>query len=166
LEFPVPPFRFSTRVLVGLSALALLASGATALAACPQDGQPVGKLEPLTVVTATGKHHFRVEVVDTDQSREKGLMCRKTMAPDRGMLFDFKKADQVAFWMKNTILPLDMLFIGADGRVVSIARNAVPFDETAIPSGGPALGVLEINAGVAEKDGVEPGDKVIARIFH
>ena len=82
------------------------------------------------------------------------------------MLFDFKKVDPVAFWMKNTILPLDMLFIGADGRVVSIARNAVPFDETAIPSGGPVLGVLEINAGVAEKDGVEPGDKVAARIFH
>jgi uncharacterized membrane protein (UPF0127 family) len=162
----VPSFRFFTRALAGLSALALVASGSAALAACPQDGQPVGKLEPLEVMTATGKHHFKVEVVDTDQSREKGLMCRKTMAPDRGMLFDFKKADPVAFWMKNTILSLDMLFIGADGRIVSIARNATPFDETPIPSGGPVLGVLEINAGVAEKDGMEPGDKVMARIFH
>jgi hypothetical protein len=147
--------------------LAVFAFAASAArAACPEDGQPVGKLESLDILTAQGKRHFRVEVVDTNQSREKGLMCRKTMAPDRGMLFDFKKAAPVAFWMKNTILPLDMLFIGSDGRIVSIARNAAPFDETPIPSGGPVLGVLEINAGAAEKDGVEPGDKVTARIFH
>lgn len=126
----------------------------------------MGKLERLDIATAKGAVHFKVEVVDTNESREKGLMCRKTMAADRGMLFDFKKVDNVAFWMKNTILPLDMLFIAADGRIVSIAKNAVPFDETPIPSGAPVLGVLEIGGGVADKDGIEPGDKVSARIFH
>ncbi len=126
----------------------------------------MGKLSPLDIVTSTGKHHFRVEVVDTNETREKGLMCRKTMAPDRGMLFDFKTPQEVAFWMKNTILPLDMVFIAKDGRIVSIARNAVPFDQTPIPSGGPILGVLEINGGVADKEGLEPGDKVVAALFH
>ena len=152
-------------VLAGLC-LALGALAAPAFAACPEDGQPVGKLESLDIASASGRHHFKVEVVGTEQTREKGLMCRKAMAQDRGMLFDFKKSDPVAFWMKNTILPLDMLFIAADGRIVSIARNAVPFDETPIPSGGPVLGVLEIDGGVADKDGIQPGDKVTARIFH
>ena len=161
MSFP----RVRPAVATGLC-LALSAVAAPALAACPQDGQPVGNLESLDIVTASGKQHFKVEVVGTEESREKGLMCRKTMAADRGMLFDFKRSQPVAFWMKNTILPLDMVFIAADGRIVSIARNAVPFDETPIPSGGSVLGVLEIDAGVADKDGIEPGDKVSARIFH
>ncbi len=93
-----------------------LATAGGAHAACPRDGQPVGKLQSLDVATAKGKVHFKVEVVSTEQGRERGLMCRKTMARDRGMLFDFKQVAPVAFWMKNTILPLDMLFIAQDGR--------------------------------------------------
>ncbi len=123
------------------------------------------RIEPLDVVTARGDHHFQVEVADTDSSREKGLMFRKTLALDRGMLFDFKSARPVAFWMKNTLIPLDLLFIGVDGRIISIARNAVPLSEATIPSGGEALGVLELRGGRAAEIGAEPGDKVRERIF-
>jgi uncharacterized protein len=124
------------------------------------------KIEPLDVVTERGVFHFKVEVADTNASREKGLMFRKTLAADRGMLFDFKAPRPVAFWMKNTLIPLDMLFIAADGHVVSIARGAVPFSEVPIPSGGAALGVLELRGGRAAEIGAQPGDQVRERIFH
>lgn len=124
------------------------------------------KREPLQVVTHHGTRRFEVEVADTDATREHGLMYRKSLAPNRGMLFDFKVAQPVAFWMKNTLIPLDMLFIASDGRVISIARNATPMSETPIPSEGAVLGVLEIRGGRAAEIDVEPGDRVIERIFH
>jgi uncharacterized membrane protein (UPF0127 family) len=82
------------------------------------------------------------------------------------MLVDFKHPATVAFWMKNTLIPLDMLFITSDGRVEAIARNAAPMSEAPIPSGGPILGVLEIAGGRAAEIGAEPGDKVQERMFH
>jgi uncharacterized membrane protein (UPF0127 family) len=124
------------------------------------------KWETLAVVTHHGTRRFEVEVADTDAAREYGLMYRKSLAPNRGMLFDFKSPQPVAFWMKNTLIPLDMLFIASDGRVISIARNATPMSETPIPSGGDVLGVLEIRGGRAAEIGVEPGDRVVERIFH
>jgi uncharacterized membrane protein (UPF0127 family) len=81
------------------------------------------------------------------------------------MLFDFKRPQQTAFWMRNTLIPLDILFIAADGRIVSIARNAVPHSEVPIPSGGVVLGVLEIAGGRAAQLGIYPGDRVKHRIF-
>jgi uncharacterized membrane protein (UPF0127 family) len=120
---------------------------------------------PLDVVTARGIFHFTVEIADTDRTRERGLMFRKSLAPDRGMLFDFRTPRMVAFWMKNTLIPLDMLFIGPDGRIVSIARNAAPMSETPIPSGGETLGVLELDGGRAAEIGAAPGDLVRNRIF-
>lgn len=120
---------------------------------------------PLTITTSHGVFHFQVEVADTDASREHGLMFRRALAADRGMLFDFKRPLAVAFWMKNTLIPLDMLFIGSDGRVVSIAANAQPLSEAQIPSGGPVLGVLEIRGGRAAQIGAEPGDQVRAAMF-
>ena len=131
-------------------------------------GQPVSaksRLEPLSIISASGRAEFQVEVVDNDRTREQGLMYRKALAPDRGMLFDFKRPREVAFWMKNTFIPLDLIFIRADGRVLSIARNARPFDETPLASGGPILGVLEIPGGRAAELGVLPGDRVLHRIF-
>lgn len=127
--------------------------------------QPL-KTAPLDVATAKGDFHFQVEVADTPASRERGLMFRKSMAGDRGMLFDFKSPQVVAFWMKNTLISLDMLFIGADGRIVSIARDARPMDETAIPSGAPVLAVLELRGGRAAEIDAEPGDRVREPIFH
>jgi uncharacterized protein len=123
-------------------------------------------VEPLDVVTARGVFHFKVEVADTDATREKGLMFRKVLAADKGMLFDFKAPRLVAFWMKNTLIPLDMLFIAADGHIISIARDAVPLSEVPIPSGGAALGVLELRGGRAAEIGAQPGDRVRERIFH
>jgi hypothetical protein len=87
-------------------------------------------------------------------------MCRKTMAPGHGMLFEFPQAEQQTFWMKNTYIPLDIIYIGRDGRIVSISANAKPFDESPLPSAGPANGVLEIKGGLSAKLGIKAGDKV------
>ena len=135
----------------------------------PQDqqGQQGLPVEPLKIVTHDGKtHQFRVEVADTDATREEGLMFRKSLAPNAGMLFDFKTPQDVAFWMKNTLIPLDMLFIDQNGVIVNIKDMATPLSETPIPSAGPVLGVLEIRGGRAQELGLHAGDKVEERIFH
>ena len=147
------------------SLLPILA-GLALLAAASVEARPRAlKVQDLDVVTARGVFHFKVEVADTDATREKGLMFRKTLAADRGMLFDFKTAKPVAFWMKNTLIPLDMLFVAQDGHVISIARDAVPLSTTPIPAGGDTLGVLEVRGGRAAEIGAEPGDHVRGRIF-
>ena len=121
-------------------------------------------LEALTIETAGGPRAFQVEVMRTDEQRARGLMFRRHMPEDRGMLFDFKTEQPVSMWMKNTYLPLDMLFIAKDGQVKSIAENAEPMSERIIP-GGTVLGVLEINAGVAAKLGIKAGDRVRHPMF-
>jgi uncharacterized membrane protein (UPF0127 family) len=123
------------------------------------------RVERLEILAASGPVVFQVEIADTDASREQGLMFRKNLGPNKGMLFDFKRPQQAAFWMKNTLIPLDILYIAADGRIVSIARNAVPHSEVPIPSGGVVLGVLEIAGGRAAQLGIYPGDRVKHRIF-
>jgi uncharacterized membrane protein (UPF0127 family) len=123
------------------------------------------RLEPLDIVSARGVNHFSVEIADTDLTREIGEMCRTSVPAQGGMLFDFHQPQPVAFWMRNTIVPLDLLFIGADGRVINIARNARPLDETPIPSAAPALAVLELRGGRAAELGLAPGDQVRHRIF-
>jgi uncharacterized membrane protein (UPF0127 family) len=122
-------------------------------------------LDRLEIATGSGAHVFNVEVVNDDAGRERGLMYRRFMPQDRGMLFDFKKEAPVAFWMKNTYLPLDMIFISRRGVVTNIVANAEPLSERLIPSGGPAYGVLEINAGIAGRIGLKVGDKVKHPIF-
>lgn len=122
-------------------------------------------LEPLQVVTARGTTRFMVELADSPIEREYGLMCRKSLAADRGMLFDFGHAQELAFWMRNTLIPLDIIYIRADGTVLSIASNAQPLDETPLPSLGPARAVLELPAGRAAQLGLLPGDRIIHRIF-
>jgi uncharacterized membrane protein (UPF0127 family) len=122
-------------------------------------------LDKLEIITATGAHVFSVELARNDAEREKGLMYRRFMPPDRGMLFDFKREEPVMFWMKNTYIPLDMIFISRAGVVTGVAANAEPLSERLIPSGGPCYGVLELNGGVAASIGVKPGDKVRHAIF-
>jgi uncharacterized membrane protein (UPF0127 family) len=141
-----------------LAALSLLL-----VAAGPVSAEP--PLEKLEIVTETGPHAFRVEVMRTDAERERGLMFRKHLAPGRGMLFDFKTAAPVMMWMKNTYIPLDMVFIGADGRVISTKQDAKPLSEQIIPSNGPALGVLEVNAGTVASLGIKQGDRVENPMF-
>ena len=116
---------------------------------------------PLTVRTAGGKTlDFTVEVAATADQRERGLMFRKTMAPDHGMIFDFGNPRPVMMWMKNTPLPLDMLFIDAEGTVRHIKENAEPFSEAIIDSQGDVKYVVELNGGIAAKLGIAPGDRV------
>lgn len=146
----------------------LLAAFLTGLALCPP-GVSLARglhVEPLDIRTHHGVRRFEVEIADTEASRERGLMFRKVLAADRGMLFDFKTPQPVSFWMKNTLIPLDMVFITADGHILSIARNAKPMDETPIASGGDVVGVLELRAGRAAELGLQPGDRVRERIFH
>ncbi len=119
----------------------------------------------LEVVTASGKHRYHVEIAADEAAREHGLMDRKKMAADHGMLFEFQQRGPVTFWMKNTYLPLDMLFIDEDGSVRAIKENATPMSQTLIPSGEPVVGVLELNAGQAARIGAKPGDKVIFPAF-
>lgn len=123
------------------------------LAACSDDSR-------LVIHSEGGEHAFTVEVVDTAESRAQGLMYVQELAPDAGMLFDFKEERPVSFWMRNTFIPLDMLFIGSDGMVRNIHVNARPHDETSIPSDGPVQYVLEIPGGRSVELGIAAGDRV------
>ena len=106
-----------------------------------------------------------VEMETTPEQRQAGLMFRTEMAPDHGMLFDFGREDDLAFWMKNTPLSLDIIFIRADGSIANIQRKTTPFSTKSLPSDGPARAALELNAGTARALGIKPGDKVRHRIF-
>jgi uncharacterized membrane protein (UPF0127 family) len=119
-----------------------------------------GELDSLEIVTSTGRHSFQVEIANNDATREHGLMDRRYMAADHGMLFEFDRDEPVAFWMKNTYIPLDMVFIAPSGVVTHIAANAEPLSERVIPSGGPSVAVLELDGGTAASIGLEVGDKV------
>jgi uncharacterized protein len=114
----------------------------------------------LTIATASGPKIFHVEIAATEAQREQGLMYRPMMAADAGMVFLYDHPQQVAFWMKNTIIPLDMVFIGGNGRIVSIHERAVPFSEATIPSGPDAQDVLEVNGGTVARLGIAVGDLV------
>lgn len=123
---------------------------------------------PVSTVVIDSDHgpvSFKVEVAGNFASQERGLMYRTKMAPDAGMLFDFHQPQYQTFWMKNTILPLDLIFIRQDGTISSIAPNAVPFSETSIPSAEPVRAVLEVNGGRAAVLGIEPDQRVHHAIF-
>lgn len=115
----------------------------------------------LTVKSSGGEHHFTVEIADTPAEQQKGLMFRQELAPDAGMLFDFHESRQVSFWMQNTLIPLDMLFIRSDGSIANIHVNAHPLDPTSIPSEGPVEFVLEIPGGRSVELGIKAGDTVV-----
>jgi uncharacterized membrane protein (UPF0127 family) len=123
------------------------------------------ELQTLEIVSKSGVHVFSVEVVDNDADRSRGLMYRKELPEGRGMLFDFHREEPVSFWMKNTYIPLDMIFIRADGRILRISENTTPLSEALVPSGGPVLAVLEVIGGTAGKLGLAPGDRVAHPIF-
>ncbi|MBX9861707.1 MAG: DUF192 domain-containing protein [Hyphomicrobium sp.] len=121
--------------------------------------------ERLDVVSATGTHTFDVEIATTAQQQALGLMFRTSLAADKGMLFHNGKEREITMWMKNTYIPLDMVFIRADGTVHRIAARTEPFSERMISSEGLVSGVLEIAGGRAEQLGLKPGDKVRHRLF-
>lgn len=163
--------RLGVALALTLSCAAVLAA-APALAQIPRQdpksckGQPeIKPLEALQIRTDKGLSSFQVEIADSEMEREYGLMCRRSLAADRGMLFLFSRAEPQMFWMRNTLIPLDIIYIGADGRVVSISRNVQPLDESGAPSAGPAKFVLELAAGRAAQIGLLPGDKVLHRVM-
>jgi len=117
---------------------------------------------PLAIETADGARHvFQVELADEPEERQSGLMFRQEMARDHGMLFDFGRARKITMWMRNTPLPLDMIFADSDGRIVHIHENAVPYSEATISSRRRAKYTLEVNAGVARDLGLTPGDRLM-----
>lgn len=136
------------------------------LSAQAQTGpQPKLKLESLEILTRTGIRVFQVEFAQTEEQRRIGLMFRKELPDGEGMLFDFVRPQPVAMWMKNTYVPLDMIFIRADGTIANIAKHTEPLSERSIYSEGYVKGVLEVAAGTADRYGIAPGDKVSHRIF-
>jgi hypothetical protein len=140
-----------SRFAVLLAALLLVASTAIPQAA---------EREALVIRTAGGEHAFQVEIADDVRERALGLMFRRTMPADEGMLFDFGEELPTGFWMRNTYIPLDMLFIEADGTIESIAERTTPLSEKSIRSAGPVRFVLEINGGLSDQLGIEAGDVV------
>ena len=119
----------------------------------------------LDIVTETGTHRFDVELALTGQQRSVGLMFRESMDETAGMLFRFDRTQRAMMWMKNTLIPLDMIFIRADGTVADLHRNAEPHSEALIQSSEPVLYVLELNAGVADKIALKPGNRIVHPII-
>jgi uncharacterized protein len=119
----------------------------------------------LEIASKTGVHIFSVEIADSEAEREKGLMFRKKLPEGQGMLFDFHNEQDVSFWMQNTYIPLDMIFIRGDGTILRVAENTEPLSTRLVPSGGPVLAVLEVIGGTAHKLGIAAGDRVAHPIF-
>jgi uncharacterized membrane protein (UPF0127 family) len=119
----------------------------------------------LSIVTASGPHAFTVELATTPEQMEQGLMFRRSLGPDSGMLFDFKAPSMAMMWMKNTLIPLDMLFVDEAGRIVNIHQRAVPGSLDTIAAAAPVRAVIELNGGSAERLGIRPGDRVVFPIF-
>ncbi len=144
----------------------IFVAAAVALCVIAGRGAQAASVQPLEIVTKNGVQVFSVEVATTEQEKETGLMYRKELPDGKGMLFDFSPEQQVSMWMKNTYIPLDMIFIRADGRILRIAENTEPLSTKIIPSGGPTKGVLEVIAGTAKKYGIAPGDRVAHPLFN
>jgi uncharacterized membrane protein (UPF0127 family) len=142
-----------------------LAAGFLLLSSLASGWARAADLQTLEIAGRAGVHVFTVELASNDEERAQGLMFRKELPEGRGMLFDFQRDQDVSFWMKNTYIPLDMIFIRGDGRILRIAENTEPMSTRMIPSGGPVRGVLEVIGGTAKKLGIQPGDKVAGSFF-
>ena len=146
--------------MVGLLACSPQAPARNVPAESAEPGAQTGLREvPLTIHSRTGVHEFTVEVAATPEQQERGLMFRTDVPPDRGMIFPYEPAQEVAFWMKNTLVPLDIIFIRPDGKIGRITR-AQAMDLTPLPSGEPIVAVLEIRSGRAADLGIKEGDTV------
>lgn len=159
--------RFARAVLLLVTMAAAVAG--VAVISPAQAADDFGPLEPLVIETeqagVSTLHHFMVELADTPDLRTRGLMHRRELAADRGMLFLFPRSERQAMWMKNTYVSLDMLFIDSTGRIIDIAANTRPLSERTIVSSGKARAVLELLAGTAARLGITVGDLVRHRAF-
>lgn len=129
-------------------------------AAVEQQGQTGLEKVPLTIQTATGVHRFTVEIAVSPEEQATGLMFRTDLGPDAGMIFPYDPPMEVGFWMKNTLIPLDMIFIRADGSIARIAANTRPQSLEPVRSGEPVAAVLEIGGGRSAELGIRAGDQV------
>jgi len=145
------------------AAAAVLTFAAVYLAALTPS-QAAGRAT-IEIVSSTGVHAFDVQLATNNAERERGLMFVKSLPEGQGMLFDFRRDQPVSFWMHNTYIPLDMIFIAGNGRIMHIAENARPLSDDLIPSQYPVRAVLEVIGGTAEKLGIKPGDHVTGSIF-
>jgi uncharacterized membrane protein (UPF0127 family) len=143
-------------MIASLAACQPSASNAVELSQSPAGLEQV----PLTVTTARGQHRFTVEVAKTSEQQAMGLMYRNKLAPERGMIFPFETPRVASFWMRNTLIPLDIIFVRADGSIANIAANTVPYSEEPVRSDEPVAAVLEIAGGRSAELGIKPGDKV------
>lgn len=148
------------RLILFIAALALAAVPPTAFAPDARAAEVRFERSEATVVTARGEHRFRVELALDNAQRERGLQHRPFLAEDAGMLFVFDRPGPISMWMLNTLIPLDMIFIGPDGRVLNIAERTRPKSLDTIPSSGPAVAVLEVLGGTSARLGIRPGDRV------
>lgn len=167
----------STRVQLGLGAMmaamgigrtlrGLFLGMAILLTALPAAALETFARSSLVIETAAGgRYRFDVELAETPMQQMQGLMFREKLAPDAGMLFLYDRPQPASFWMKNTLIPLDMIFIGADGKVVNIHQNAVPHSLDGVNSAGPVKGILEINGGMSARLGIRAGDRVLHKAF-
>jgi uncharacterized membrane protein (UPF0127 family) len=142
-------------------AMAILLATVTMVDAqsAPREGFGMGTLG---IASGNETHRFTIEVARTPEQQQFGLMFRNKLAPDAGMLFVYDRPQRISMWMKNTLIPLDMIFIGADGRILNIAERCVPMSVAPIYSSDVALAVLEVNGGTAARLGLKPGDKVLS----
>ena len=147
---------------IGVSVLVMLFAYATVAQA-----EPLSMFERTTLVIETekGRHEFNVELALTQAEQMQGLMFRRRLAADAGMLFYHQRDLEARMWMRNTFLPLDMLFVAADGRIVHIAERTVPKSLTPISAGQPVRAVLEVNAGTVRRLAIKPGDRLIHPLF-
>ncbi len=150
--------RMGRNGLIGIAFTTIAAIGMTAVEARAQD--PGLRRDELAIESASGTHRFIVELPRTPDEMGRGLMHRRQLAADAGMLFLYPADRAITMWMKNTLIPLDMLFIAGDGRIVNIVERTVPLSLQVIESAEPARGVLEVNGGTARRLGIEPGDRV------
>lgn len=152
------------KILVAAAAVALSVAGCRgelpAEARAPARSVAGLDIVPLSIASGGRSHRFQVEVAGTPEQQSRGMMYRDRLAPDRGMIFSFPEPRPASFWMKNTPNSLDLIFIGSDGRIESIAADAVPFSLDHLTSIGPVAAVLEIAGGRAAELGLAPGDRV------
>lgn len=148
----------------GLAVMGWVALSGPALGQTPTTAQPTLPTVPLTIITHDGKGHvFRVELATTPTEQETGLMFRKSVASDGGMLFVWKGARDSQMWMKNTLVPLDMIFIGTDGTIKAVVENTVPESLAVIDSQVAVRATLELAGGTASRLDIRVGDKVECR---
>ena len=145
--------------------LALIAGASLVPPVAAQDEIAFDRTELMIVTAAGAQHKFTTQWAKTWQQKQHGLMFRKQLPLDQGMLLDYDPPQPASIWMRNTLIPLDILFIRADGTIESIFNGAKPRDETPMPSKGDVRAVLELNAGVTRLLGIQPGDKVEHPIF-